>query len=190
MQRQCASCGTWLKYTSHRPCPKPQVIQEYLKEHTCTGFEGQIQDCDRVCLTCYRSHLVCLQDPKPVSRDSDLRLLLSTYSKAIPSIDQVTNRQDVIKTAMAKTLVTVGKLLLDRQAILLPSIHNCFASSARDIIIAAKGLQEPQYLEFIRILSDLTASHCVQLQGVQVWYASVQTKHRPNPTSEWGNVEA
>ena len=52
VQRQCATCDTWLKYTSHRSCPKPEVIQEYLKEHT--GFEGQIQDHDQVCLTCYK----------------------------------------------------------------------------------------------------------------------------------------
>ena len=152
VQRQCATCGTWLKYTSHRSCPKPEVIQEYLKEHT--GFEGQIQDHDQVCLTCYKSHLVILQASKPVSRDSNLSQLVSDYSYKIPSIDQVTNNQDIIKTAMAKTLVLVGKLLLDGQAILLPSIHDHFNGYVREIV-AAKGFQEPQGVTSRWILSDL-----------------------------------
>ncbi len=107
-----------------------------------------------------KSHMVILQDSKPVSRDSDLSHLLSTYSLEIPSNDQVTNNQDVIKTAMAKKLVTVVKLLVDRQVMLLPSIHDHFTRYVWEIV-AAKGFQEPQYLKGITsrwILSDLTAN--------------------------------
>ena len=37
---------------------QPQVIQAHL--HVCdhTDFEGDIKESDRVCLTCYKSHLV------------------------------------------------------------------------------------------------------------------------------------
>ncbi len=94
VQRQCVTCGTWLKFTSHRPCINPDAIQEYLKEHT--GFEGQILSHDRVCLTCSKSHLVILQEHNPPSKDSDLRQLLDSYSQQIPSTDQITT-ENVIK---------------------------------------------------------------------------------------------
>ena len=52
VQRQCATCGTWLRYATHRSCTQPAIIMKYLKEHT--GFEGELRPHDRVCLTCYQ----------------------------------------------------------------------------------------------------------------------------------------
>ena len=47
-QRRCTTCGTWLRYSGHRPCPKPEIVQEQY-----TGFESQIEPHNRVCMTCY-----------------------------------------------------------------------------------------------------------------------------------------
>ncbi len=155
VQRQCATCGTWLKYTSHRTCPKPETVQEYLRQHT--GFEGQIRINDQVCLTCYKSHLVILDDCKPVSTDSDLRQLVSSCSNKIPPVDQINNTRDIIKVAMSKTLATVARVLLENKAMLLPSIHDMFTTYVREIV-ATTGLQEPQAVTSRWILSDLTAN--------------------------------
>ena len=59
-QKSCVTCGSQLKLTNHRPCPKPDIIQLHLQERT--GFEGEIHSQDRVCFTCYKSHLVILKE--------------------------------------------------------------------------------------------------------------------------------
>ena len=51
-----------------------KLVDEHLK--TSTGFEGNIRDNDRVCYTCYRSHLVIIQKIRSVSNDSDLEELI------------------------------------------------------------------------------------------------------------------
>ena len=84
-QKRCVTCGTRLKQSNHRPCPKPDIIQLHLQE--MTGFEGEIHSQDRVCLTCYKSHLVILKDNKPTSTDSDLKQLIDTYCQQIPCIE-------------------------------------------------------------------------------------------------------
>ena len=58
----CVTCGTSLKHTHHRPCPKHDEITRYLRENT--GFEGNIEASDRVCYTCYKSHNIILQISK------------------------------------------------------------------------------------------------------------------------------
>ena len=138
-QRQCATCYTWLKYATSRACPKPDMILKYLKEHR--GFEG---------------HQVVLQNAKPISKDSYLSQLLSNFSIKILSFSQVANDSDVINRAMGNTLVMVGNLLSNRQAILLPCIHDQFTTYVREIV-AAKGFQET-HVTSRRILSELTAN--------------------------------
>jgi len=155
--RRCATCGVRLRGNNHRPCPKPDAIQQHLKE--TTGFEGEICCQDRVCMSCYKSHLVVLKGSKPISRDNDLQQLIDTYTQQIPSIDQVVTAHDVIMTAMAKTLVRVGHILLEKRAILLPSIHSIFMSHARDLAkIKHLGSEEIEAITFRWVLSDLTAN--------------------------------
>ena len=155
--RSCATCGVRLRGNNHRPCPKPDAIQQHLKE--TTGFEGEICCQDRVCMSCYKSHLVVLKGSKPISRDNDLQQLIDTYTQQIPSIDQVVTAHDVIMTAMAKTLVRVGHILLEKRAILLPSIHSIFMSHARDLAkIKHLGSEEIEAITSRWVLSDLTAN--------------------------------
>ena len=77
-------------------------------------------------MTCYKSHLVVLKENKSISRDSDLEKLISTYTEQIPSIDEVITAHNVMKTAMARTIVRVAHILLKKQAVLLPSVHKNF----------------------------------------------------------------
>jgi len=110
-------------------------------------------------MSCYKSHLVVLKESKPISRDNDLQQLIDTYTQQIPSIDQVVTAHDVIMTAMAKTLVRVGHILLEKRAILLPSIHSIFMSHARDLAkIKHLGSEEIEAITSRWVLSDLTAN--------------------------------
>ena len=59
-RKNCTTCGRHLRTGNDRPCPQPCVIQAYLAEHT--DFTGNIASGDRVCLTCYKSHLVLLKE--------------------------------------------------------------------------------------------------------------------------------
>ena len=97
-------------------------------------------------------------------------------------MEQVITTQDVINTAMAKTLVTVGKVLFENRAMLLPSIHSIFTKYAQDLI-KAKDMQEPQELTTLSsrwILSELTA----KLQYHMVYSCKVRKYgtlvYRPN----------
>ena len=156
--RECATCGTRLRGNNHRPCPKPDVIQEHLRERT--GFEGEIHSQDRVCITCYKSHLVVLKaDPQCVSRDNDLKQLVSTYTKQMPAIQRGATSSDVIKAAMARTVVHVGNILLQNQAILLPTIHSVFTSYITDLLKGTDiGIEDIGHISSRRVLSDLTTS--------------------------------
>ena len=146
------------------------------------GGGGEIHSHDRVCLTCYKSHLVILKENKPISKDSDLKQLLDTYCEQIPCMEQVITTQDVINTAMAKTLVTVGRVLFENRAMLLPSIHSIFTKYAQDLI-KAKDMQELQELTILSsrwILSELKA----KLQHHMVYSCKVRKYgtlvYRPN----------
>lgn len=79
-QRNCPTCEASLKHVHSRPCPNPKVIQTHLRN--TAGFEGSIAAGDKVCFSCYKSHLAILQEDDKVSTDSyfyrtqDLKLAL------------------------------------------------------------------------------------------------------------------
>ena len=51
---------------------------------------------------------------------------------------------------MAKTVVTVGKTLLENRAMLLPRIHSMFVNYAQDLA-NAEDLQEPPELKSLSL---------------------------------------
>ena len=72
-QEHRVTCRTALRRHSSsqvRVCPQPTIIQDYLKEHT--EFEDTIKESDKVCYTCYHSHLVIIAQKSQCSTDSDL----------------------------------------------------------------------------------------------------------------------
>ena len=111
-QTHCTTCGTRITQNNHRPCPNPDAIAKHLQDKA--GFEGEIHANDRVCIPCYKSQLVILQELQIISTNSDLELIISTLSLQIPTIDTVKTLPDVVKVAMAKTAIFVGNLLLDK----------------------------------------------------------------------------
>lgn len=123
-----------------------------------TGFEGEIQSQDRVCLTCYKSHLEILKENKAISTDSDLKQLIDTYCQQIHCAEKIRTPQDVINIAMAKTVVTVGNVLLENRAMLLPSIHSMFTNYAQDLA-RAEDLQEPPELKSLSSRWVLSERH-------------------------------
>ena len=72
MQTNCVTCGVSLKKSNSKTCTLPKVVEEHLKAGT--GFEGNIRENDKVCYSCYRSHLVIIQ--KKNSNDSDLESII------------------------------------------------------------------------------------------------------------------
>ena len=77
--KHCRTCGRRLRQGNDRPCPQPLIIQAYLSEHT--DFTGDIVSSDRVCFSCYKSHLVLLKENKPISTDDDLQSLVHSISQ-------------------------------------------------------------------------------------------------------------
>ena len=53
-------CPTSCRTNSHFVCPKPELIEKYLKDKA--GFEGHIREQDKACIPCYRSHITFLHE--------------------------------------------------------------------------------------------------------------------------------
>ena len=121
-RRECATCGIRLKGNNHTVHAQNRMLFKNTSKRA-QGLRGGIYT------TCYKSHLLVLKENKPISRDSDLEELISTYTEQIPPTDEVITAHDVIKT-----VVRVGHILHKKQAILLPSVHNIFVSHARDML--------------------------------------------------------
>ena len=140
-QEHCATCGSALRRHSSsqvRVCPQPTYIQEYLKEHT--GFEGTIAESDKVCYTCYRSHLVILGQRGQSSTDSDLLQLITAISDHLHASPCIASVSDLIEVATTQVAVDVGRKILEGNVLLLPDVHDSFKCHAQEL--ASKYLQE------------------------------------------------
>ena len=78
-QRHCITCSTSLWHGSSRTCPSLNIIQNYL--HDNTEFDIYINEQDKVCLTCYKSHLLIIEESKNNNAhgDSELDDLITIY---------------------------------------------------------------------------------------------------------------
>ena len=65
-QTNCPTCGISLKHVKPRQCPNAELIVEHLRDSA--GFEGNLTSGDKVCYSCYKSHLVILQEGKNIAR--------------------------------------------------------------------------------------------------------------------------
>ena len=128
-QIHCITCGMSLKHSNTRLCPQPKFIENHLKENM--GFVGTNGGNDKVCYICYRSHLVILQQQSSVSKDSDLQQLITTVADQIPTSIQSTS--ELVDATMKRVVVAVGKELLDRNVLLLPSVYDLFCSQASEL---------------------------------------------------------
>ena len=78
-----------------------------------------LSNCDKVYYSCYKSHLILLQEEKKVSEDSDLQSMIANIRHSLSTAKTPSALQQVRDLAMDKTVVHVGKELLQRTVILL-----------------------------------------------------------------------
>ena len=159
-QEHCVTCGTSLrKQTNSKTCPQPAIIEQHLREKA--GFEGKIKEGDKVCYTCYRSHLIVLQRRNETSMDSDLLETITTLSHQIhePSHDTIQSTSDLIDTAMTRVVIAVGKELLNGNVMLLPDVHELFNSYATELSqYLHEDINITKLVTSAYILSNLTAN--------------------------------
>ena len=130
---KCTVCSMAIKKNNIRHCPNPVIIEEHYRTHT--DFTCSITTDDPICITCYKSHLMILQD-KSVSRDEDLRELLDNLEGRA---QQQHSDTDVIEAAKIQLAITVGHALLQQDVMLLPEAYRMFCStSAR--LSTARGI--------------------------------------------------
>ena len=130
-QTNCPTCGASLKYANTRSCPDAVKVKAQLIANA--GFKGNLCPGDKVCYSCYKSHLAILQVVKQVSTDNDLQevidMLKNTSHPQPPgTLEHVHSR------AMERTAIHVGEQLLKRQAMLLTAVHELFKDCCREII--------------------------------------------------------
>ena len=152
-QKNCRTCGRRLRLGNDRPCPQPEKICKYLLEHT--DFNGYIADTDRVCFTCYKSHLALLKDNEPISTDNELRPLVESLKCNCIGPD------DIVRAAANRMLFDVGTMLLANRATLLPTICANFNQHAEQLL-HEHGVEAPLELKQINsrwILCELKAKY-------------------------------
>lgn len=120
-------------------CPNAQLVKEHLQESA--GFNGNLSDSDKVCFTCYKFHLLIVQQGKTFSSDSDLQAILDSIQHKINNAAKLSTLQQVCNLAMDKTVVHVGEELLQHSAILLPVVRDIF-SQCHDEIYANEDNSE------------------------------------------------
>ena len=159
-QQHCVTCGISLrKQTNSKICPQPAIIEQHLKENV--GFEGKIKEGDKICYTCYRSHLIILQTRKETSMDSDLLEVINTLSHQIhePSHDNMKSTSDLVEAAMMRVVITIGRELLDGNVMLLPDVHERFNSYASELSqYLHEDVNISKLVTSAYILSNLTAN--------------------------------
>ena len=120
-QTNCATCGMSLKHVRCRPCPNAEVVGTHLRNSA--GYEGNLSNGDKVCYSCYKSHLILLQEEKKVSEDSDLQSTIANIRHSLSTATTPSTLQQMRDLAMDKIVVYVGEELLQRKVILLLVVH-------------------------------------------------------------------
>ena len=90
-----------MRHETSRPCPNAAFIKKHLQDNA--AFEGNLEVDDRVCFSCYKSHLIILQNEKQNSYDSDLRSLLENISRKITATNSPSTLLQVRELALDKT---------------------------------------------------------------------------------------
>ena len=154
-QTHCVMCGLSLRHTTPKLCTQTQIIELHLKENT--GFEGAIKEGDKVCYVCYRSHLIILEKrgQELYSTDSDLQQIIQQTQKGIQTPITLTSDDELIQICMKRAIVTVGNELLQRNVLLLQTVHDIFCRYVNEM---AQGLKINKVVSSAWILSNLTVA--------------------------------
>ena len=178
-QTHCVTCGTSLKHSSPKVCPQPEVIEKHLRDNT--DYDGHINNHDKVCYACYRAHLVILKRGDDIaSSDSHLQQLIMTLSQQISS--NVSSVKEAIDASMKRVVVDVGRELMDKNALLLPTVRDLLCQYATELL-RVNNLESEDITQLVTsrwILSNLTAT----LQDHMTYKCSVRKYgtliYRPN----------
>ncbi len=158
-QTHCATCGVSLKHSNPKSCPNLELIEKYLHENA--DYDGHINNDDNVCYTCYRAHLVILKGSHAEkSADSGLQHLITTLSDQLHVPSETTSIQEAIDTSMKRVVVYVGRQLLNRNALLLPSVHSLLCQYVHGQL-SANNLEAGDIAKMVTsrwVLSSLTAA--------------------------------
>ena len=126
-QLNCQTCCAVLRKQNARPCPDPETIRTYLEE--TTGYEGTLNDGDKVCFACYKSHLHILKHSQSKSTDADLdEVIKVTTQNIIPHVSDVKSADDAINRAVHMTVVHVAEALVRQEGLLLPDVYKLYTS--------------------------------------------------------------
>ena len=112
-ETNCPMCGISLRHKKSRVCPQPEKIGYHLSK--TIGFEGHITEGQKVCFSCYMSHLqqsCCTCE----STDSDLEILINRLKHSIKSTNEVLSIEDVLYKCSSNT-VKVGEDFLNRRGV-------------------------------------------------------------------------
>ena len=123
-----------------RTCPQPQVIQKYLRDNT--DFVGEICTDDKVCYTCYKSHLIIIKHINSTvsSTDADLHSLIAHIQQNIPRVSDIHTIDQAIQYTSNVLAVEVGEAILKQTALLLPSVYDKFCDKLT-AMTTAHGIQ-------------------------------------------------
>ena len=174
-RNKCVTCGVTIRELTHiRHYPNPDRIQMHLQQHV--GFEGTITSKDRVCETCYRSHLTLLKamEDSSVSDGEDLGALVSKLQGTIPSLPvTITTEDELISLAAKITIIKVAQELLTNHALTLNSAYKIFTVQVQTPLPMSSVTSSSELVSNRWLLKSTVsfswASHCVYLQSKETW---------------------
>ena len=114
---KCVACNASLREAVIRHCPDSLVITQHFNR--CDDIDITINKEDKICTSCYNSHLEILWDSEPVSHDHELQDLLKD-DKHYVSDGKYTNH---IVHAIKEVIRRLGHLLMKNLAALLPELY-------------------------------------------------------------------
>ena len=96
------------------------------------------------------------------------------------SIECTVSNKDILAATMNKMLITVGKMLLEKQALLLQIYYNPLSG-------APWASNHKFKVDYEWTDHEFSASYCIQLQSAKTWHVSVQTNIWCSCTSQCGS---
>jgi len=126
---KCRTCDRkFTDATKIRICPDPDLVQKFLEQNT--DFAGPINPDDRVCYTCYKSHLLITKHTHntPSSTDPDLLTKINMIKCEMCNELDIHTIEQTLSHAAHLSAVHVGEALLKQTALLLPDVYDLFVS--------------------------------------------------------------
>ena len=145
-KRNCKTCNkALLDITKARKCPNPTVVQKFLSENL--DFDGTINDEDRICTTCYKSHLILIKHitQSVKSTDSDLTHKISELKSEMTDLLTIQSPEQLVSYTITSMAIHVAEVLLDQGAILLPDLYDKFTNKLEELAQLCKVHLDPSH---------------------------------------------